>query len=93
MLPEKLQYFRIVKTAHGAWLVSGRLAPNFAHYVNLTKELMGKDRLSFPLHTEQDLSLARHWRQQGYFAGQAIRTGKDRRWPQAAATMVARPFP
>lgn len=92
-LTEKLQYFRIIKTADGAWLVSGRLAPNFAHYVNLTKELMGKDRLAFPLHTEQDLNQARHWRQQGYFAGQAIRTGHDRRWPQAAATMVARPLP
>ncbi|MEE3373312.1 MAG: hypothetical protein VX346_28510 [Planctomycetota bacterium] len=92
-LAEKLQYFQIVKAGDGAWLVSGRLAPDFNRYVNLTRELLGKDRLAFPLHSSQDLERARRWHQQGFFAGQSIRTAPDRRWPQAVATMAPRSRP
>ena len=90
-LTEKLEYFQIIKTPDGAWLVSGRLASNFTDYVNLTRELLGKDRLAFPLHSEHDLERARYWQDQGYFAGQSIRTESDHpRWPQATAIMAAR---
>ena len=92
-LAEKLTYFRIVKDADGAWLVSGRLAAHFVDYVNAAREMMGKDRIAFPLATAADVARAGKWKQGGYFPGQQIVTTRDRRWPAAAATMTARSAP
>ena len=87
-LEKKLQWFHIVKSADGVWFVSGKLAPNFADYVNLVKQLSGKQRVPFPLHTKTDVTLAEDYQVRGFFPGRAIVLGQDKRWPHAVATMA-----
>ena len=79
-----------MKAPDGAWLVSGKLAPKFADYVNLAKELTGKDRVAFPLQNDADVELAQDYQRRGFFANQDIVTVRDERWPTAAATIQPR---
>ena len=88
LLDEKLKLFHIVRSPDGAWLVSRKLAPNFTEYVNLVKQLTGKQQVAFPLHTKADIKLAENYQAGGFFPGRKIVLSHDKRWPHAVATMA-----
>ena len=71
----KRDMFGIVEK-EGVRHITGVLDPQFAKYVNLTKELAGRDRDTIPLYSEEDLKLAREYKKQGYFPYQDIQQAK-----------------
>ena len=60
-------------TKDGITHITGKLDPNFVTYVNLTKELAGRDRDLIPLYSQQDIELAKKYKEQGYFPYQELK--------------------
>jgi len=64
-------------TRNGVTHITGRLDPQFVKYVNLTKELAGRDRDLIPLYTQQDVELAKSYKAKGFFPYQELKMAGD----------------
>ncbi|MAE68131.1 MAG: hypothetical protein CMJ18_28105 [Phycisphaeraceae bacterium] len=64
-------------TRDGITHVVGRLDPNFAQYVNLTKEIAGRDRDVIPLYNDEHVRLAEQYGERGFFPYQKIERVED----------------
>ena len=54
--------------------ITGVLDPQFVTYVNLTKELAGRDRDVIPLYSQEDIERAKKYKEKGYFPYQKFET-------------------
>ena len=80
-LNAKLRYFKIHKLPGGAIHVSGKLANDFADYVNLRKVFAGKHNNSFPLYSSKEIQWANQYKKRGFLSRQRAIETPDAKWP------------
>ena len=72
----KRDMFKFI-TKDGVTHITGILDPQFVKYVNLTKELAGRDRDIIPLYSQEDVELAKKYKEKGYFPYQVLKMGSE----------------
>ncbi|MBI4024372.1 MAG: hypothetical protein HY360_05285 [Verrucomicrobia bacterium] len=71
-LVEKMKLFDVFRNQTGEVHVRAKLATNFAEYVNVTKQVCGKDRLTIPLRDRAEFEWAERYKKQGFFPRQTL---------------------